>query len=63
MPIVTIQMVEGRSEDQKRKIIHDVSHTLADASGSPLEAIRVIIQEVPSTNWGKAGSMAKDLGR
>ena len=63
MPIATIQMVEGRSEDQKRQIIHDVSHALASASGSPLEAIRVIIQEVPATNWGKAGATARDLGR
>ena len=63
MPIATIQMIEGRSEDQKRRIIERVSQTLAEASESPLEAIRIIIQEVPATNWGKAGKMAKDLGR
>ncbi len=63
MPIVTIQMMEGRSEDTKRAIIERVTETLADASDSPKEAIRIILQEVPSTNWGKAGTMAKDLGR
>ncbi|MGB1091426.1 MAG: 2-hydroxymuconate tautomerase [Oceanobacter sp.] len=63
MPIATIQMMEGRSEDQKRRIIEDVTKALAEASESPVEAIRIIIQEVPSTNWGKAGTMAKDLGR
>ncbi|WP_221793980.1 2-hydroxymuconate tautomerase [Oceanobacter mangrovi] len=63
MPIVTIQMMEGRSEDQKRNIIEQVTATLAEASDSPVEAIRIILQEVPSTNWGKAGKMAKDLQR
>jgi 4-oxalocrotonate tautomerase len=63
MPIATIQMIEGRSEEQKRRIIENVSRTLAESSDSPLEAVRIIIQEVPATNWGKAGVMAKDQGR
>ncbi|WP_369855736.1 4-oxalocrotonate tautomerase family protein [Candidatus Thalassolituus haligoni] len=63
MPIATIQMIEGRSEEVKREIIEKVTQTLAEASNSPVEAIRIIIQEVPSTNWGKAGVMAKDEGR
>ncbi|MFK4754127.1 2-hydroxymuconate tautomerase [Oceanobacter antarcticus] len=63
MPIATIQMIEGRSEEVKREIIEKVTQALAEASNSPVEAIRIIIQEVPSTNWGKAGVMAKDEGR
>ena len=63
MPIATIQMIEGRSEEVKREIIEKVTQALAEAANSPVEAIRIIIQEVPSTNWGKAGVMAKDEGR
>jgi len=31
--------------------------------GAPIEAVRVQIIEVPSTNWGIAGVSAKDRGR
>lgn len=63
MPLVQIQMIEGRTEDQKREVIKSVSEALVKSTGSPIEAVRVIIQEVPSTNWGKNGLPAKDFGR
>ncbi len=39
------------------------SAPLPEAAGAPREAVRVLIQEVPKTNWGIAGKSAKDLGR
>ncbi|MFY0676727.1 MAG: 4-oxalocrotonate tautomerase family protein [Neptuniibacter sp.] len=63
MPIAQIYMIEGRSEEQKAKVIEKVSDALNEATGAPKEAIRIIIQEVPSENWGKAGVTAKSEGR
>lgn len=63
MPFAQIYMIEGRSEDQKRAVIHKVSQAIVEATGAPKDAVRVWIQEVPKTNWGIAGQTAKDLGR
>jgi len=63
MPFAQVFMIEGRTEDQKRAVIEKVSAALTEATGSPKEAIRVWIQEMPKTNWGIAGKTAKDLGR
>ena len=63
MPFATIQMLEGRTEDQKRAVIEKVTAALVEAVGAPQENVRVWIQEVPKTNWGIAGVSAKDLGR
>lgn len=63
MPFAQIHILEGRSEDQKRAVIEKVTQALVEALGAPKEAVRVMITDVPKTNWGIAGVSAKDLGR
>ena len=63
MPFAQIYMLEGRTEEQKRAVIEKVTQALVEAVGAPVNAVRVLIQDVPKTNWGIAGVSAKDLGR
>jgi 4-oxalocrotonate tautomerase len=63
MPFAQIYIMEGRTEDQKRAVIEKVTQALVDALGAPAENVRVWIHDVPKTNWGIAGTSAKDLGR
>ena len=63
MPIAQIQMMEGRSAEQKRAVIEKVTAALVEAVGAPVESVRVLITEIPKENWGIAGKSAKDLGK
>ncbi|WP_153162998.1 2-hydroxymuconate tautomerase [Zoogloea oryzae] len=63
MPFAQLFLIEGRSEEQKRAVIENVTQALEEAVGAARQVIRVWIQEVPKTNWGIAGKTAKDLGR
>ena len=63
MPFAQIYMLEGRTEEQKRAVIEKVTQALVEAVDAPVNTVRVLIQEVPKTNWGIAGVIAKDLGR
>ena len=63
MPLAQIHILEGRTEDQKRALIEKVTQAIVDALGSKPEQIRVVITDVPRTNWGIGGKSAKDLGR
>lgn len=63
MPFAQIYLIEGRTEEQKRAVIEKVTAALCEAVGAPKETVRVMILEVPNTNWGIAGTSAKDLGR
>jgi 4-oxalocrotonate tautomerase len=56
-------MIKGRSEEQKKAVIEKVTTAIVEGAGAPIEAVRVWIQEVPSTDWGIAGQTAKDRGR
>ncbi|MBS1191310.1 MAG: 4-oxalocrotonate tautomerase [Rhodocyclaceae bacterium] len=63
MPFAQVFLIEGRTEEQKRAVIEKVSAALSEAVGAPIENVRVLIQDIPNTQWGIAGKTAKDLGR
>ncbi|MBP8168128.1 MAG: 4-oxalocrotonate tautomerase family protein [Azonexus sp.] len=63
MPFAQIHIMEGRTEEQKRAVIEKVTAALVEAVGAPIETVRVLITEVPKSQWGIAGKTAKDLGR
>jgi len=60
MPFVQIALGEGRTEEQKRLVIARVTDALCEALNAPREAVRILILDVPSINWGIAGVPAKD---
>ncbi|WP_374259906.1 2-hydroxymuconate tautomerase family protein [Zoogloea sp.] len=62
-PFVQLFLIEGRTEEQKRAVIENVTHALEVSVGAQKGRIRAWIQEVPKANWGIAGQTAKDLGR
>ena len=55
MPIIQIQLLEGRSTDMKREIIYEMTETMSRVAGVPKERIRIIIQEIPLEHWGING--------
>ncbi|MCG2581373.1 MAG: 4-oxalocrotonate tautomerase family protein [Marinobacter sp.] len=63
MPIAQINIMEGRSDEQKEALIEEVTAAISRALDAPEQNIRVLIQEVPRQNWGIAGQSAKKLGR
>ncbi|PCI69587.1 MAG: 2-hydroxymuconate tautomerase [Piscirickettsiaceae bacterium] len=63
MPIATINILEGRTDEQKEALIEQVTEAICNSLGSPIAAVRVIINEMPSTQFGIGGKTAKALGR
>ncbi len=60
MPLVEIRLLEGRSTEQKRKILKSVTDAVRVSSGAPLERIRVWINEMPPEHYMVAGVTAAD---
>ena len=55
MPIVTINILEGRTKEQKTNLIKNVSTAVIETLAVPSERVRVIINEMPFENYGIAG--------
>jgi len=47
--------VEGRSTEQKHDLIRNLSHSMSETLGVPLERIRVAIYEITADEWGIGG--------
>ena len=55
MPIIRIEMFEGRDRDQKRKIISEVTDGFCHATGASPESVNVILTDVSQDEWGRGG--------
>ncbi|MDR7077555.1 4-oxalocrotonate tautomerase [Neobacillus niacini] len=55
MPIINVQMIEGRPKEKVAEVIQNITNTVSETLGAPKETIRVIVTEIPKTHWGKAG--------
>lgn len=55
MPIINVQILEGRSAEKVAEVIENITSTVSETLDSPKETIRVIVTEIPKTHWGKAG--------
>lgn len=63
MPIIHVHLIVGRSESQKSDMIRAVTAAVAETLAAPPESIRIIINEVPATDYGMGGETAKARGR
>ena len=61
MPVVTIDMWEGRSLEQKRDLVKAMTKAMVDIAGVKPENLHIIIRDVPKTNWGRNGILSSDL--
>lgn len=59
MPVVHVYVWRGFSSEAKRKVIAGITRVFGDL-GIPVEAVEVIIHEVPKEDWGVAGEPASE---
>jgi len=51
MPFVEVSLIEGRTPEQLRRLIHELTGAVVRAVGAPPESVRVLVREVPATHW------------
>ena len=59
MPFVTVEWFEGRTSEQKKKVIEGITDVLTGV-GVDKDSIWVLIKDYPRTNWGFGGKQASD---
>lgn len=60
MPVVTVQLWEGRTLEQKRALVQAITDAMVQHAGANPEALHVILQEIPRENWAKSGVLGVD---
>jgi len=60
MPIVQIEMLEGRTLEQKKKLVEKVTEAIVESVDVPAEKVSIIIREMARENFAKAGKLASE---
>ena len=60
MPLIEIHLLEGRSAEQKKKLLASVTQAVAESIDAPLQSIRVWINEFSGDDYMAAGHLASE---
>lgn len=60
MPIVVVNIKEGRTLDQKRNMVTKVTEALCETMEVPKTSVRIIINEMANDNFAVAGTLVCD---
>lgn len=60
MPMLRLEMLTGRTLEQKRAFVQEVTRIAVETLNCPPESVDVVISEFARENWGKAGKLIAD---
>ena len=60
MPLIQIHMLEGRTAEQKKRLLSAVTEAVQESLSAPLPSIRVWIQEFSPEEYMVAGTLAAE---
>lgn len=60
MPIITINLLSGRDNAKKTRLIREVAEAAARSLEAPIATVRVILNEVPPEHWGVGAETKAD---
>jgi 4-oxalocrotonate tautomerase len=60
MPTINVQMFEGRTVEQKREFVKEVTEATCRTLGCAPESVDIIIQDVRREDWATGGKLWSD---
>ncbi len=60
MPLIIVEIDEGRSIDQKRGLVKDITEAVCKNFAVPPQAVSILMHEGKKENRGRAGKLAID---
>jgi 4-oxalocrotonate tautomerase len=60
LPIVQIELLEGRTIEQKRALVAKVTEAITSSLGVSPDAVRIILRDMARENFAHAGKLYAD---
>jgi 4-oxalocrotonate tautomerase len=57
MPTYHIEMLEGRTLDQKKNLVTEITRVSVEVLGGSAESVDIIITDVKRENWSTGGRL------
>jgi 4-oxalocrotonate tautomerase len=55
MPTYHIEMIEGRTFEQKKKLVEEITRVTVEVLGGTPDAVDILITDVKRENWATGG--------
>jgi 4-oxalocrotonate tautomerase len=55
MPTIRVEMLEGRTPQQRTALVKALTQACVDALGSKPESVDVLLFDIPKQNWATGG--------
>lgn len=62
MPTINIQLFEGRTPEQKRKLVMSITEATCKSLGCDTSSVDIILHEVKRENWATGGKLWSETG-
>ena len=60
MPIIQVHLIKGRTVDQKRKLVANITDAVVKSLDVKNEDVRIILQEMAKDDYAVAGTLVVD---
>ena len=60
MPTIHVEMFEGRTLDQRRKLVKELTDGTCKALGVQPDSVQIILTDIKKENWAEAGKLFSD---
>jgi 4-oxalocrotonate tautomerase len=60
MPIVRIEMWEGRTHAQKAELARVITDAMVTIAHTTPEATTIVFEDIPKSNWASCGKLASE---
>ncbi|MFD1466206.1 2-hydroxymuconate tautomerase [Lapidilactobacillus mulanensis] len=60
MPLVHVELVAGRTQEQLKSLVKDVTDAVVKNTGAPAEHVHVILNEMQTNRYAVGGVLKSD---
>ncbi|MBU5309072.1 2-hydroxymuconate tautomerase [Ligilactobacillus saerimneri] len=60
MPLIHIELIEGRSQEHLKNLVADVTAAVVKNTGAPAEHVHVVLNEMQKNRYAVGGTLKSD---
>lgn len=60
MPFITIEMIEGRTPEQKRKLMEGITNLVMETLDVPADKVFIFIEDLKKDHYARGGKFVSD---
>lgn len=60
MPIIRVEMLRGRTREQKSNLVRELTQAFNRTCGARPEDVQIVIADIDKENWGASGELVAE---